>query len=807
MLFLDFEHCEHRMSLRFTLIALTVLAIVHGYKNEWTWLKGSKTVNSPAEFGRMYQAGDSFTPSSRAAIPNCFNHITRKFYVFGGFGMHNRADGFLSDLWEYAVDTNQWSWLGRFLDVFYLGDYSIRNEFDDQVWPSSRHFGHLTCDSKQNMLWLFSGVGIDYMDDVWAYDIDGMKWKWVKGNMPLRSDYQDIPEELQSPSKYASATVETENSFYIYSGTSGTGSAAIQSDSLWNFNYANESWNQVNESVKEWPMARIDASMAVRKLPGDDQSSSRLLVFGGVFQNRSDNTFFLFNTIIEYDTHTGSWKNVTSMDGFFDYGYYNRISIFDEFTRPSSRRYSYVAYNSVKDQLIIFGGLGFDRITSQNGAMNDMFVFDFGQGQWAWISGDREINIRSRHPASSGVSCATCYPGGRLAGGSFFDAETETFYITFGEFFSVTGTWLYTNEIWSFDFSDKVRTTITPQSSTFLSSVTVSQPRRNTRGPEVVAPAVSDEMDGNSIVIVSVSVAFAVVLLISCIWWSYRTRAKQYQSYGKTEEPKNIRSTYPTDIERSNTGFRPEDLPLEDVNTDFGTVNTSNAVVYREYYRQEFRLGTKLKSGNTGDIFVADSVSPELKKIGPKVVVKQIGQLDKAVPGELRASFDNEITIMQLFVEVKHCATIIGYCTNPVSIILRYYPHGSLLKALNEKSKIFSSRQRYWFIQTLAAGINAINRKGYIHCDISCENILLDFDGSLLRYTSVITDFRSAVLVPSKRSKTDTRMPHYPPTNMRYTSPETFPVNGVIQTCQPSRDVYAFGMVCSALMNKHEPWL
>ncbi len=155
--------------------------------NNWTWMKGSNTLDQTGNYGMIGVATTSNMPGGRT-LPASWTDNSGNFWLFGGDGMSAaNGRGYLNDLWKYNVATGNWTWM-KGSDVGYQnGTYGIIGTAATPNNPGGR-FGSVSFKDSYGNLWMLGGYGmdaagnLDNMNDLWRFDMSTGYWAWVKGS-------------------------------------------------------------------------------------------------------------------------------------------------------------------------------------------------------------------------------------------------------------------------------------------------------------------------------------------------------------------------------------------------------------------------------------------------------------------------------------------------------------------------------------------------------------------------------------------------------------------------------------------------
>ena len=193
--------------------------------NQWTWMNGSKTADTPPVFGTQGVASASNTPGGRGGSGSWID-ASGNLWIYGGMGYdhgYRGGSGYfnLSDLWMYNPTANQWTYIsGNKTTAAQTPNYGIQGVSVSTNSPGSYSGGITWSDSNHNF-WLL-GTGDTA---IWNYSIATGQWTWVAGKM---SNYQGgnygilkTPSAHNFPGQRSgeSAAVDQSNKLWIFGGT------------------------------------------------------------------------------------------------------------------------------------------------------------------------------------------------------------------------------------------------------------------------------------------------------------------------------------------------------------------------------------------------------------------------------------------------------------------------------------------------------------------------------------------------------------------------------------------------------------
>jgi N-acetylneuraminic acid mutarotase len=140
--------------------------------SQWTWMKGSNSVNQSSVFGTQTVFSSSNTPGARNTV-NAWSDASGNLYIFGGYGVSTNTTSAwnLNDMWKYDVSTNNWAWI-RGVSYEVVGNYGTIGVLATSNDPGSRYIAMNWKDNSGN-IWLFGGQGYDMygnysiLNDIW----------------------------------------------------------------------------------------------------------------------------------------------------------------------------------------------------------------------------------------------------------------------------------------------------------------------------------------------------------------------------------------------------------------------------------------------------------------------------------------------------------------------------------------------------------------------------------------------------------------------------------------------------------------
>jgi N-acetylneuraminic acid mutarotase len=327
--------------------AVLVPRSIHAQAPEWAWMGGSDTVYASGDYGMEYESSASNAPGARFGSVTWTDEIGR-LWLFGGYGIGSSgSDSILNDLWvftPYQGANGEWAWVGGSNSVPSEGTfgppgiYGTEYQFAPNNIPGGRYYA-VSWTEPNGCIWLFGGYGIDSagntgdLNDLWVFNpyrgAHG-EWAWMGG----------------SDTASAEAVYGTESDFAPSNIPGGRESAVT--------------WTDPN---------------------------GRLWLFSGM-GNDSSGSFGLLNDVWVFDPFRGAhgeWAWISGSDTASAAGDYGAEYQFAASNDPGARLGA-VAWSQPGGRVCIFGGYGWDSL-GEAGDLNDVWLFDPSQGEWAWMGG------------------------------------------------------------------------------------------------------------------------------------------------------------------------------------------------------------------------------------------------------------------------------------------------------------------------------------------------------------------------------------------------------------------------------------
>lgn len=146
--------------------------------NQWTWMKGSPSIDYAGSFGTR---GEPHPKNNPPAMVNSasFSDSDGNFWLFGGGVSIGSGYDLVNTLWKYNVESNVWTWVsGSNENGTPAGSYHSKGQFNSLNIVSGR-VGSSGWVDKLGNIWIFSGA---LTNDFWKYSPSNDMWAWMGGS-------------------------------------------------------------------------------------------------------------------------------------------------------------------------------------------------------------------------------------------------------------------------------------------------------------------------------------------------------------------------------------------------------------------------------------------------------------------------------------------------------------------------------------------------------------------------------------------------------------------------------------------------
>lgn len=224
----------------------------------WTWVSGSSALNSSGTYGSFGRTSSSSVPGARY-LASSWTDSQGNLWLFGGFGFDSVGDeANLSDLWEYNIGSNVWTWMGGPEVAAINGTYGTIGTADGGNIPGSRE-GAVSWTDPNGNFWLFGGVGVDSvakesgeLNDLWEYSPTAVCpdipppltmgcWTWQNGSNLIDGvgSYGTLgvadPSNVPGARGVSASWTDPSGNLWLFGGNGPSSGAYPSFNDLWKF--------------------------------------------------------------------------------------------------------------------------------------------------------------------------------------------------------------------------------------------------------------------------------------------------------------------------------------------------------------------------------------------------------------------------------------------------------------------------------------------------------------------------------------------------------------------------------------------
>jgi serine/threonine protein kinase len=131
----------------------------------------------------------------------------------------------------------------------------------------------------------------------------------------------------------------------------------------------------------------------------------------------------------------------------------------------------------------------------------------------------------------------------------------------------------------------------------------------------------------------------------------------------------------------------------------------------------------KLATGGGGEIFLARVMTAFLKEKTGNLVIQKIVFIKNQMAQE---AFYQEVGIMIMLSSFPNFCRIIAYTEKPASMILQYYPDGSLQDYIKDNK--YGRDLIVKFSKEISSALRIMHSYFLAHCDIKTQNGLIEVE-------------------------------------------------------------------------------
>ena len=438
--------------------------------NRWTWISGNSELNQNGVYGTKGVSSTNNISGARYAA-NFFTDNSGNLWLLGGIGRDkNGSFGYLNDLWNFKVATNEWTWVQGSDIVNQAGIYGTKGISSNNNVPGSRTFSSILKDFDGNLI-LFGGLGYDatgsssYLNDLWKFDLVTKQWTWLSGNDVYQkagvygnkgvSSSNNLPGARQLPISW------TDNDGYLWLfggiGYDKNGRSGYLND-LWVYSSGSNEWKWVSgsENVNQIGVYGTKGAASVNNLPGARRGSSswvdkagNLWLFGGYGYDKNG-SFGYLNDVWRYNLLTKEWTWMSGSDVANQNAIYGTLGLAATSNIPGARQYATNWVDSSTNTLWLYGGQGYIE-DGALGSLNDLWKYNMSTNVWTWVSGSKAINQNGVY-GSKGIAANSNIPGARYYAQAWL-GENGKLLLFGGQGYDKNASLSALNDFWSYNIN------------------------------------------------------------------------------------------------------------------------------------------------------------------------------------------------------------------------------------------------------------------------------------------------------------------------------------------------------------------
>jgi serine/threonine protein kinase len=175
-------------------------------------------------------------------------------------------------------------------------------------------------------------------------------------------------------------------------------------------------------------------------------------------------------------------------------------------------------------------------------------------------------------------------------------------------------------------------------------------------------------------------------------------------------------------------------------------------------------------------------------------------------------TFNQEVSLMEFLLDLQFAAKLVGYCKEPLCLVMKYYPLGDLTSYTKtyRQAVTKSKRLKLSIISDIAQGIKGLHGRLVAHADLKPQNVLVDQLPD--RVQCVLTDFGiSKILTEEYLASKAFQIVNLKGLTIPYAAPDVlqrFRRKGVFGRPEEEKagDLYSFGMIIYFILCLEDPW-
>jgi N-acetylneuraminic acid mutarotase len=247
---------------------------------------------------------------------------------------------------------------------------------------------------------------------------------------------------------------------------------------MWVFETGKDQWRKVlgSATVNDKPTYDQLSENTKTSSPGGRSGSctwvdsdGNLWLFGG--ESQDGKNIITYNDLWRFDQKKESWHRMAGADKPNQVLDSASIAKGSKKAQPSSRRDAIAWYDKGKNQLYLYGGVGYGLSSGRHGNLADMWAYDVKSNNWIVKSKIFQTNSEPVNFSAGGFSSRNT-PGGRKGAVHWVDRAGD-FYLMGGYNVLYKAATFIDPYVWKFDIKKELWTMVLDSESVVLSDGTV----------------------------------------------------------------------------------------------------------------------------------------------------------------------------------------------------------------------------------------------------------------------------------------------------------------------------------------------
>lgn len=318
--------------------------------------------------------------------------------------------------------------------------------------------------------------------------------------------------------------------------------------------------------------------------------------------------------------------------------------------------------------------------------------------------------------------------------------------------------------------------------------------------------------------------AAILVLLVVCALFTfcYRALARREKRMQSTNRDGDSASYYADEnsTQMSSYSSITAMMNVTSMMTQVGTVHEVSIPGFLNLkMEQDVVLENQIATGGGGDVFIAKALHRDLiQRAENTIIIAKTIHVNPDHQSEQEAQFYQEISLMYMLRDSPHFGKLVGYCETPMTILMRFYPHGSLDRFVSGaatgklQSITYNKKLIVGIMLDISRGLMAMHGYGVVHSDIKPPNVLVEVDSNGNLH-GLLADLGIARVVDNSKALVQSfKWSEFMGASLMYASPQQLSdmMYGTSLNMKPAEakasDVYATGIVMLEMMCRQIKW-